>query len=131
MDPRMVYVRKFSEDEIVGVLREHEAGAEVGAVCRRHNISIRTFYRWKAELGRVPPSLTVRLKELEEENKRLRALLVETMLNVCDSGASAEPLRPQPLVHGRESRLQMPRRYRIRLQFLTRSKALSPRASPS
>lgn len=76
----MVYVCKFSDDEIVGILREHEAGAEVGALCRRHNISVRTFYRWKAEHGRVPPSLTVRLKELEDENKRLRALLVEAML---------------------------------------------------
>ncbi len=84
----MVYVCKFSEDEIVGVLREHEAGAEVGALCRRHAISVRTFYRWKAEHGRVPPSLTVRLKELEEENRRLRALLVEAMLN-----ASASPAR--------------------------------------
>lgn len=126
----MVYARKFSEDEIVGVLREHEAGAEVGAVCRRHNISIRTFYRWKAELGRVPPSLTVRLKELEEENKRLRALLVETMLNAHDP-ASAERLRSQPLLQGSDSRLERPRRYWIRIRSLTRSKALTLRASPS
>ncbi len=84
----MVYVCKFSEDEIVAVLREHEAGADVGELCRRHAISVRTFYRWKAEHGRVPPSLTVRLKELEEENKRLRALLVDAML-----AASAPPSR--------------------------------------
>ncbi|HYA74431.1 MAG TPA: transposase [Roseiarcus sp.] len=97
----MVYVCKFSDDEIVGVLREHEAGAEVGALCRRHNISVRTFYRWKAEHGRVPPSLTVRLKELEEENRRLRALLVEAMLNAQASparadGAAAEKLSAHP-----------------------------------
>jgi putative transposase len=85
----MVYVCKFSEDEIVGVLREHEAGAEVGELCRRHNISVRTFYRWKAELGRIPPSLTARLKELEEENRRLRALLVEAMLKGTASSARA------------------------------------------
>jgi putative transposase len=86
----MVYVCKFSEDEIVGVLREHEAGAEVGELCRRHAISVRTFYRWKAEHGRVPPSLTVRLNELEEENRRLRALLVEAMLNASPSATRAD-----------------------------------------
>ncbi|MGD0565444.1 MAG: transposase [Roseiarcus sp.] len=101
----MVYVCKFSDDEIVGVLREHEAGADVGALCRRHNISVRTFYRWKAEHGRVPPSLTVRLKELEEENRRLRALLVEAMLNAPASAArqdgASEPLSA-PAVSRRE-----------------------------
>ena len=100
----MVYVCKFSEDEIVGVLREHEAGAEVGALCRRHNISVRTFYRWKAEHGRVPPSLTVRLKELEEENRRLRALLVEAMLNAPASPARAEGAAEDASGHAASSR---------------------------
>ena len=86
----MVYVCKFSEDEIVAVLREHEAGAQVGELCRRHAISVRTFYRWKADYGRVPPSLTVRLRELEQENDRLRALLIEAMLNASASGPRAE-----------------------------------------
>jgi putative transposase len=77
----MVYVCKFTEDEIVDVLREHEAGADLAELCLRHNFSIRTFYRWKARFGRVPLSVAMRVKELEEENARLRALLVETMLN--------------------------------------------------
>ena len=91
----MVYVCKFSEDEIIAVLREHEVGAQVGELCRRHAISVRTFYRWKADYGRVPPSLTVRLKELEEENRRLRALLIESMLSAAsathpDGGAETD-----------------------------------------
>jgi putative transposase len=80
-DRHMVYVCKFTEDEIVDVLREHEAGADLAELCHRHNFSIRTFYRWKARLGRVPLSVAMRVKELEDENARLRALLVETMLS--------------------------------------------------
>jgi putative transposase len=87
----MVFVRKFTEDEILGVLREHEAGAAVGALCRRHAISVRTFYRWKAEHGRAPLSLLQRLKALEEENARLRALLVEAMLDGAARPFSIEP----------------------------------------
>ncbi len=127
----MVHVCKFSEDEIVGVLREHEAGAEVGALCRRHAISVRTFYRWKAERGRVPPSLTVRLEELEEENRRLRPLLVEAMLNASTSGASTARLRLQSSLQGSESHFESPRRCWIRFRSLTRSKASSLRPSPA
>jgi putative transposase len=81
MDRHMVYVCKFTEDEIVDFLREHEAGADLTELCRRHNFSIRTFYRWKSRFGRVPVSVAMRVKELEEENARLRELLVETMLS--------------------------------------------------
>jgi putative transposase len=81
MDRHMVYVCKLTEDEIVEVLREHEAGVDLTELCRRHNFSIRTFYRWKARLGRVPVSVAMRVKELEEENARLRELLVEAMLS--------------------------------------------------
>jgi len=127
----MVYVCKLSEDEVIGVLREHESGAEVGALCRRHNISVRTFYRWKAEHGRVPPSLTGRLKELEEENQRLRALIVEAMLKASLSGASITSLREQSLLRGSESHSEAPRRYWIRFRSVTRSKASNLRPSPS
>jgi putative transposase len=90
MDRVMVYVCKFTEDQIVGVLREHEAGADLAELCHRHNFSVRTFYRWKSRFGRVPLSVAMRVKELEEENARLRALLVETMLN-----NGAPPPRPK------------------------------------
>jgi len=65
---------------------------------------VSTFYRWKAEHGRVPPSLTVRLKELEEENRRLRALLVEAMLN-----ASASPTRADGAAEKLSARAVAPR----------------------
>ncbi len=127
----MVYACKFSESEIIGVLREYEEGAEVGALCRRHNISIRTFYRWKAEHGRIPPSLAARLAELESENQRLRTLLVEAALKASASGASPERAHAQSLPQGNEGRSQKPRRHWIRGRYLSRSRASSLNSSPS
>ena len=66
-----------------GVLREQESGATTAEVCRRHGISEQTFYRWKAKYGGMGPSDAQRLKSLEDENRRLKKLLAESMLDVA------------------------------------------------
>ena len=73
---------RFGEEQIIGVLREQEAGATTAEVCRRHGISEQTFYRWKAKHGGIGPSDAQRLKTLEDENRRLKKLLAEAMLDV-------------------------------------------------
>ena len=74
---------RFSEEQIIGVLREQEAGARTEEVCRRHGISTTTFYRWKARYGGLEVSEAQRLKALEDENRRLKKLLAESMLDVA------------------------------------------------
>jgi putative transposase len=72
---------RFTEEQMIGVLREQEAGATTAEVCRRHGISEQTFYRWKAKYGGMGPSEAQRLKGLEDENRRLKKLLAESMLD--------------------------------------------------
>jgi putative transposase len=72
---------RFSEEQIIAILREHEAGASTGEVCRRHAISDATFYKWKAKYGGMEVSDARRLKGLEDENRRLKKLLAEAMLD--------------------------------------------------
>jgi putative transposase len=72
---------RFSEEQIIGILREHEAGASTGEVCRRHAISDATFYKWKAKYSGMEVSEARRLKGLEDENRRLKKLLAEAMLD--------------------------------------------------
>jgi putative transposase len=72
---------RFSEEQIIAVLREHEAGAKTAEVCRRHGISDATFYKWKAKYGGLEVSDARRLKALEDENRRLKKLLAESMLD--------------------------------------------------
>jgi putative transposase len=72
---------RFSEEQIVGILREQEAGAKTAEVCRRHGISDATFYKWKAKYGGLEVSEARRLKGLEDENRRLKKLLAEAMLD--------------------------------------------------
>jgi putative transposase len=71
---------KFTEEQIIGILREQEAGAKTGELCRRHGISSATFYAWKAKFGGMEVSDAKRLKALEEENGRLKRLLAESLL---------------------------------------------------
>lgn len=72
---------KFTEDQIIGILREQEAGAKTAELCRRHGISSATFYAWKAKFGSMEVSDAKRLKALEEENGRLKRLLAESLLD--------------------------------------------------
>jgi len=72
---------RFSEEQIIAVLREQEAGAKTAEVCRRHGISDATFYKWKAKYGGLDVSEARRLKALEDENRRLKKLLAESMLD--------------------------------------------------
>ena len=72
---------RFSEEQIIGILREQEAGAKTQDVCRRHGISDATFYKWKARYGGLEVSEARRLKSLEDENRRLKKLLAEAMLD--------------------------------------------------
>lgn len=72
---------RFSEEQIIAILREHEAGAKTPEVCRRHGISDATFYKWKAKYGGMEASDAKRLRALEDENRRLKKLLAESMLD--------------------------------------------------
>ena len=72
---------RFTEEQIIGILREQEAGAKTTEVCRRHGISSATFYKWKAKYGGLEVSDAKPLKALEDENAKLKKLLAETMLD--------------------------------------------------
>ena len=71
---------RFSEEQIIKILKEKEAGAKLADLCRRHGISEQTFHRWKAKFGGMDVSDAKRLKALEAENARLKKLLAESML---------------------------------------------------
>ncbi len=72
---------RFTEEQIIGILQEHEAGAKTADVCREHGISSATFYKWKAKYGGLDVSDARRLKSLEDENAKLKKLLAEAMLD--------------------------------------------------
>ena len=73
--------RRFSEEQIIGILREQDAGGMVKEITRRHGISEQSFYRWKAKYGGMEVSDALRLKELEAENGKLKRLLAEAHLD--------------------------------------------------
>ena len=72
---------RFTEEQIIGILREQEAGVATAEVCRRHGVSSATFYKWKAKFGGLDVSEARRLRSLEDENTRLKKLLAEAMLD--------------------------------------------------
>jgi len=72
---------QFTEDQIIGVLREHEAGVKTADLCRKHGISSATFFKWKSKYGGMEVSDARRLKALEDENRKLKRLLAEAMLD--------------------------------------------------
>lgn len=72
---------RFNEEQIIGILREHEAGVKTADVCRKHGISAATFYQWKSKYGGLDVSEARRLKLLTDENAKLKKLLAEAMLD--------------------------------------------------
>jgi len=72
---------RFSEEQIIGILKEQAAGQVTADVCRKYGISSATFYKWKAKYGGLEVSEAKRLRPLEEENTRLKKLLAEAMLD--------------------------------------------------
>lgn len=72
---------RFSEEQIVAVLKEHELGAKPADLARKHGISEATLYNWKAKYGGLTVSEAKRLKSLEDENSKLKKLLADTMLD--------------------------------------------------
>lgn len=73
--------KRFTEEQIIAVLKESEAGAKTKDLCRRHGISEPTFYNWKAKYAGMTISEARRLKELEQENSKLKRLLAEAELD--------------------------------------------------
>ncbi len=73
--------RRFTEEQIIGILREQEAGGMVKEITRRHGVSEQSFYRWKAKYAGLEVSELRRLKELEAENAKLKKLLAEAHLD--------------------------------------------------
>jgi putative transposase len=73
--------KRFTEEQIIAVLREHDAGAKTGDLARKHGISEATLYNWKAKYGGMDVPDAKRLRWLEEENRKLKKLLAESMLD--------------------------------------------------
>jgi putative transposase len=73
--------KRFSEEQIITVLREHEAGAKTADLARKHGISEATLYNWKAKYGGLEVSEARRLRSVEDENRKLKKLLAESMLD--------------------------------------------------
>ena len=74
---------RYSEEQIIGILTKHDAGAKCADLCRKHGMSEGTFYNWKAKFGGMTVSEAKRLKALEDENARLKKLLAEQMLDLA------------------------------------------------
>lgn len=73
--------KRFTEEQIIGILREADAGIAVKELCRKHAISDKTYYAWKAKFGGMSVSDAQRLKALESENSKLKRLLADAMLD--------------------------------------------------
>lgn len=72
---------RFSEEQIIGILHEHEAGASTSQLCRAHNISAATFYKWKAKFGGLQVDEAKRLRQLEAENAKLKRVVADLTLD--------------------------------------------------
>ena len=72
---------RFTDSQIIAALKEAEAGTPVPELCRTHGISSATFYKWRSKFGGMDVSLMTRMKELEEENRRLKKLYVDAQLS--------------------------------------------------
>jgi len=73
---------RFTEQQIVGVLKESEAGAKTADLCRKHGVSPATFYKWKSKFGGMEVSDVAKMRGLEDENRRLKKLLADSALEI-------------------------------------------------
>jgi putative transposase len=73
---------RFSEEQIIGILKEHQAGMSAADLCRKHGISDATFYKWRSKYGGMEVSDAKKLRALEAENAKLKKLLAESMMDV-------------------------------------------------
>lgn len=73
--------KKFTEEQIINILKEAEAGAKIADLCRRHSVSDATYYRWKAKYAGLTVSELKRLKALEDENRRLKQIVADQALD--------------------------------------------------
>jgi len=73
---------RFSEEQIIGILKQSEAGAKTSDLCRQHGISAATFYGWRSKYGGMDVSEAKRLKRLEEENSRLKRIVADQALDI-------------------------------------------------
>jgi len=78
--------KRFTEERIIGILKEAEAGMKVAEVCRKHGISDATYYNWKSKFGGMSVSEAQRLKALEMENSKLKRLLADAHLDISVLG---------------------------------------------
>ena len=72
---------RFTDSQIIGVLKQAEAGTPVPELCREHGISSATFYKWRSKFGGMEVSMVARMKELEDENRRLKKMYAEAQLS--------------------------------------------------
>ena len=72
---------RFSEEQIISILKEHEAGVAVSDLCRKHGVSDASIYKWKAKFGGMDISEAKRLRALEDENAKLKRMLADAMLD--------------------------------------------------
>ena len=72
---------RFTEEQIIGILKEDQAGLSAAEVCRKHGVSDATFYKWRSRYGGMEVSDAKRLKGLEDENRKLKKLLAESMID--------------------------------------------------
>jgi putative transposase len=80
MEPEMKR-KRFSEEQIIGILREHEAGVSTADLCRKHGMSSASLYLWKSKFGGMEVSDAKKLRSLEDENGKLKKLLADAMLD--------------------------------------------------
>ena len=73
---------RFSEEQIIGILKQSEAGAKTSELCRQHGISVATFYVWRSKYGGLEVSEAKRLKQLEEENSKLKRIVADQALDI-------------------------------------------------
>jgi len=74
---------RYTEEQIIGILKQHQAGLGAKELCRKHGISDATFYKWRSKYGGMEVSDARKLRALEEENRKLKKLLAETLLDAA------------------------------------------------